>query len=88
MDASAWYKEPEVGDMIFFDRGSGISHVGIVEDIDGCITTIEGNAGDMVQRKWYDLIILILQDSEDRVMMEQGRGRRNTRRPRTNRENC
>lgn len=53
-NAGAWYKEPEVGDMIFFDRGSGISHVGIVEELDGCITTIEGNAGDMVQRKWYD----------------------------------
>ena len=54
-NAGAWYKEPEVGDMIFFDRGSGISHVGIVEEISNdIITTIEGNAGDMVQRKWYD----------------------------------
>lgn len=51
----AWYtSEPKAGDMIFFDYGSGIAHVGIVEDADGCITTIEGNAGDMVQRKWYD----------------------------------
>ena len=54
-DADAWYtSDPKKGDMIFFDYGSGIAHVGIVEDADGCITTIEGNAGDMVQRKWYD----------------------------------
>lgn len=53
-NAGAWYQEPKIGDMIFFANSSGISHVGIVEDIDGCITTIEGNAGDMVQRKWYD----------------------------------
>lgn len=50
-----FYDEPEVGDMIFFKMPDGtIGHVGIVEDIDGCITTIEGNAGDQVQRKWYD----------------------------------
>ena len=50
-----WYtSDPKIGDMIFFDFGNGIAHVGIVEDVDGCITTIEGNAGDMVQRKWYD----------------------------------
>jgi hypothetical protein len=53
-DAGAWYDEPEEGDLIFFDYGSGIAHVGFVEEVDGCITTIEGNAGDMVQRKWYD----------------------------------
>lgn len=54
-DAGEWYtSDPKIGDMIFFDFGNGIAHVGIVEDVDGCITTIEGNAGDMVQRKWYD----------------------------------
>lgn len=53
-NAGAWYQEPKIGDMIFFANSSGISHVGIVENVDGCITTIEGNAGDMVQRKWYD----------------------------------
>ncbi len=54
-DADAWYtSDTKTGDMIFFDFGSGIAHVGIIEDVDGCITTIEGNAGDMVQRKWYD----------------------------------
>lgn len=54
-DAGEFYDEPEVGDMIFFKMSDGtIGHVGIVEDTDGCITTIEGNAGDQVQRKWYD----------------------------------
>jgi len=54
-NVGAWYtSDPMPGDMIFFDYGSGIAHVGIVEDVDGCITSIEGNAGDMVQRKWYD----------------------------------
>lgn len=54
-NAGEFYDEPEVGDMIFFKMSDGtIGHVGIVEDIDGCITTIEGNAGDQVQRKWYD----------------------------------
>ena len=52
-DAGAWYDEPKVGDMCFFYVNGKIGHVGIVEDIDSYITTIEGNAGDMVQRKWY-----------------------------------
>lgn len=52
----AWYDEPLPGDMIFFKTGDNITHVGIVEDItDLVITTIEGNAGDQVQRKWYDI---------------------------------
>ena len=54
-NAGEFYDDPEVGDMIFFKMSDGsIGHVGIVEDTDGCITTIEGNAGDQVQRKWYD----------------------------------
>lgn len=54
-NAGQFYDDPEVGDMIFFKMSDGnIGHVGIVEDTDGCITTIEGNAGDQVQRKWYD----------------------------------
>lgn len=54
-NAGAWYDYPEKGDMIFFQDAAGaIVHVGIVEDTDGSITTIEGNAGDRVQRKWYD----------------------------------
>lgn len=55
-NAGAWYTDPEPGDMIFFAPGDSISHVGIVEEVSGSIvTTIEGNAGDQVQRKWYDL---------------------------------
>lgn len=55
-DAGAFYDEPEKGDMIFFLMSDGnIGHVGLVEDVsETVITTIEGNAGDMVQRKWYD----------------------------------
>ena len=52
-NADAWYVEPQVGDMCFFYVGGDIGHVGIVEDIDDYITTIEGNAGNQVQRKWY-----------------------------------
>lgn len=53
--AGAWHREPEKGDIVFFKDNTGaIVHCGIVEDIDGCLTTIEGNAGDQVQRKWYD----------------------------------
>jgi len=54
--AGAWYtSNPQPGDMIFFKMSSGgIGHVGIVEEVGSCIATIEGNAGDMVQRKWYD----------------------------------
>lgn len=50
---NAWYTDPQPGDMIFFGSEGNITHVGIVEDIDDYITTIEGNAGDQVQRKWY-----------------------------------
>lgn len=52
-NAGAWYDEPEVGDMCFFNVGDGIGHVGIVVDTEDYITTIEGNAGDCVQKKWY-----------------------------------
>lgn len=51
----AFYDDPKIGDMIFFkDAAGNIVHVGIVENVYTCITTIEGNAGDMVQRKYYD----------------------------------
>lgn len=52
-NAGEWYDEPQVGDMCFFDFGNGIAHVGIVVDTEDYITTIEGNAGDEVQKKWY-----------------------------------
>lgn len=52
--AGAWYtSKPQVGDMCFFYVNGSIGHVGIIEDTDEYITTIEGNAGDQVQRKWY-----------------------------------
>lgn len=52
-DAGAWYDEPKVGDMCFFYVNGTIGHVGIVVDTEDYITTIEGNAGDQVQKKWY-----------------------------------
>ena len=52
--AGAWYtNSPEIGDMCFFNVNGSIGHVGIVVDTDEYITTIEGNAGDQVQKKWY-----------------------------------
>lgn len=60
-DAGAWYEEPELADVIFFNQvdedGNIIdydSHVGLVTDLGNYITTEEGNAGDMVQEKYYD----------------------------------
>ena len=53
-NADAWHtSDPEIGDMCFFQDDDGICHVGIVVDIEEYITTIEGNAGDQVQKKWY-----------------------------------
>lgn len=47
--------EAQTGDVIYFYVGESIGHMGIVEKHEGTtITTIEGNAGDCVQRKWYD----------------------------------
>ena len=60
-DAGAWYEEPELADVIFFNQvdenGNIIDydvHVGLVTDLGKYITTEEGNAGDMVQEKYYD----------------------------------
>lgn len=44
---------PQIGDMCFFNVDGDIGHVGIVVDTEDYITTIEGNAGDEVQKKWY-----------------------------------
>lgn len=47
---------PQPGDIVIFDRGSGIAdHTGIVErlDADGTLHTIEGNTSDMVARRTY-----------------------------------
>lgn len=56
-NAGAWYTtDPKPGDLVFFQSGGEIVHVGIVEEVsENMLTTIEGNAGDCVQRKWYDL---------------------------------
>lgn len=60
-DAGAWYEEPELADVVFFNQidenGNIIDydvHVGLVTDLGKYITTEEGNAGDMVQEKYYD----------------------------------
>ena len=53
-DAGAFYtSDPKVGDMCFFNVNGRIGHVGIVVDVEDYITTVEGNAGDQVQKKWY-----------------------------------
>ncbi len=49
---SQWFTKPEVGDIVFFNFGSGIAkHVGIVEAVhpNGTITSIEGNTGSESQ---------------------------------------
>lgn len=49
------HKKAQTGDVIYFYVDGSIGHMGIVEKVEGSvITTIEGNAGDQVQRKWYD----------------------------------
>lgn len=44
---------PQVGDIVFFGPRGSETHQGIVVDVEDYITTIEGNAGDAVQKKWY-----------------------------------
>ena len=49
---------PAAGDIIFFDWGNDgtIDHVGIVESVtNGVVNTIEGNSGDKVARKSYNM---------------------------------
>ena len=53
-DAGAWYKNPEVGDVIFFYYSGAINHQGIVVSVgDGMVSTVEGNSSDMVARRSY-----------------------------------
>lgn len=53
-DHNAYYKDPEVGDQIFFDYGSGLAHTGLVWKVTGTyVYTIEGNSQNMVQKKQY-----------------------------------
>ena len=50
----AFYREPEVGDQIFFFYGGAINHTGIVVEVHGdTIVCVEGNYSDMVCRTQY-----------------------------------
>ena len=51
--AGEFYDSPQVGDIIFFGPRGAETHQGIVVDVEDYITTVEGNAGDAVQKKWY-----------------------------------
>jgi len=46
---------PQPGDIIVFAGAGGHGHIGIVENFDGRIHTIEGNAGESVTRRDYGL---------------------------------
>ena len=47
---------PSPGDIIFFDWGEGVHHVGIVVDVkNGKVNTIEGNSSDAVRRRSYKI---------------------------------
>ena len=55
-DAGAFYYQPRVGDVVFFISAGAINHQGIVTNVsDGVITTVEGNSGDSVSRRVYNL---------------------------------
>ena len=51
MSAGRYFQQPEPGDQIFFDYGGGISHTGIVVEVNNyAIITVEGNVnGGVVQ---------------------------------------
>jgi len=50
----AFYREPEVGDQIFFFYGGAINHTGIVVEVNGdSIVCVEGNYSDSVCRTQY-----------------------------------
>ena len=52
----AWYKEPQVGDQVFFYSGASIGHTGVVTQVGmGAITTVEGNSSDAVTRRSYTI---------------------------------
>lgn len=51
-----FYRDPKVGDQIFFYYGGAINHTGIVERLEGAqVVTIEGNSSDQVKRNFYPL---------------------------------
>ena len=46
-----WFQTPEVGDIIFYDYGSGINHQGVVVAVTNTnVVTIEGNVNSQVQQ--------------------------------------
>lgn len=57
-DASQNGPLPSPGDLVFFAKDEQIFHVGLVESVDdenGIITTLEGNAEDAVRRHTYPI---------------------------------
>lgn len=53
---NAFFRTPNVGDIVYFIYDGGINHTGIVESISGnMITTIEGNSSDAVSRNTYSV---------------------------------
>lgn len=54
MAGDNWSGDPQIGDIVFINVNGSIGHVGIVTDVGKYITTVEGNAGDMVQERYYD----------------------------------
>lgn len=66
VSGASWFKSrgrlkdrsyvPSPGDIIFFDWGAGVHHVGIVVDVkNGKVNTIEGNSSDVVRRRSYKI---------------------------------
>jgi hypothetical protein len=52
--AGRWTTTAHRGDQIFFKNASGICHTGLVEKVqNGIVYTIEGNAGNAVQRRQF-----------------------------------
>lgn len=56
IDNGAFFKTPEVCDVIFFYSGGAVNHQGIVVKVDGgTVETIEGNSSDRVARRSYHI---------------------------------
>lgn len=53
--AKRFYKDPEVGDQIFFISGGEINHTGIVTKVADKVYTVEGNTEDSVKAHSYSL---------------------------------
>ena len=53
---AAYYQQPQKGDQVFFYYGGDINHTGIVVDVSQTtITTVEGNSGDAVAQRTYNI---------------------------------